>query len=204
MSGGLSRRGADDEWVHVLRTRYAFARDRHAAARGDAYAVSRDEAIDEGMCGRELQFTDIDERALSAWDNTWSGIHPSGAGGWNWRMLVEGVPRRAAVLPFAIWYGDDLCGLALGQASRRRVGGSRHTITLTFVERRPEPPRVPLRGQVIPLATTVARNYGVMIGARRLRLRAPDRRLLPYYRFHGFEVVWKGEIPIHCERELWL
>jgi hypothetical protein len=203
MSGGLSRRGTDDEWVRVLRTRYAFARDRHAAFRAGACDVTRDEWIAKGRCGPELRIRDIDATALDAWKRTWRGQHPSGAGGWNWPTLVEGIPRRAAVLPIAIWYGADLCGLALGQASRPRLRGARHTVTLTHVERRPEPPGVALRGQIVSLATTVALRYGEAVGARRLRLRNPDRHLLGYYQSLGFTAVWKGQLPVYCEWELY-
>lgn len=195
-----SSRGAD-EWVRVVRSQYASARRRHAVARADAYHITRDEAIDT-LCGPELRITDIDGEALAAWEATWGGAHPSGAGGWDWRALAENLPRRAAVLPVAIWHGSDLCGLMLGQASRARWNRSRHTITLTYVERRPEPPPVPLRGRVIALAITIARNYGLIVGARRLCLRAPDRNLLPYYEMYGFRVAWKGNVPVHCEREI--
>lgn len=198
----MARRREADEWVGLLLPAYAAARKRHARTRADAYDLSRVEAMEEGLCGPGLLITDIDERALAAWENTWRGVHPSGAGGWKWRMLLENVPRRAAVLPMAIWYERDLCGLALGQASRRRLSGDRHTITLTYVERRPEPPEVPLRGQVIAIAAAVARNYGLSVGARCLRLRAPDRHLLPYYERYGFQGVWKGTVPLHCEKEI--
>jgi hypothetical protein len=102
----------------------------------------------------------------------------------------------------ALWHGDDLCALALGHLSRRRASGVRHTITLTYLERRPEPPPVALRGQIAALAITAARNYGITRGARRMRLRYPDRRLIGYYRALGFGIVWKGSIPVYCEREI--
>jgi hypothetical protein len=75
-------------------------------------------------------------------------------------------------------------------------------VTLIYVERRPEPPAVPLRGKVVPLAVAVARNYGLAVGASRLRLRYPDPGLLWYYRLLGFEVAWKGKKPLYCEREI--
>lgn len=181
---------------------YTAARNRHARARANAYSLARDDALEQGLCGPELRITDIDADVLDAWAQTWTGVHPSGAGGWDWRMLVENLPRRAAVLPFAIWHGNDLCGLALGQASRRRFNGSRHTVTLTYLERRPESPDVPLRGKVFAIAASVAREYGMIVGARQLRLRAPDRNLLDYYRGYGFEIAWKGGVPVHCEREI--
>ncbi|HYW14160.1 MAG TPA: hypothetical protein VE871_19500, partial [Longimicrobium sp.] len=164
----------DEEWLPVLPPAYAAAKARHALAREEACATAREDAIERGVCGPDLWLADIDERALATWQHTWRGIHPSQAGGWKWPSLLERLPHRAAVLPIAIWYGDDLCGLALGQASRRRLNHSRHTITLTFVERRPEPPPVPLRGQVIAIVTAIAREYGLIVGARHLRLRAPD------------------------------
>jgi hypothetical protein len=198
----VARHGEEDEWLPVLQPRYARARTRHARFRADAYEMTRDDIIRRGVYGPDLRIGDIDAAALLAWENTWTGEHPSGAGRWNWHALVQNIPRRAAVLPIAIWYGNDLCGLAIGQASRRRFNGSRHTVTLTHVERRPEPPDVPLRGHIIALATAAAENYGIAIGARRLCLRAPDRRLLTYYQRYGFVTVWKGNLPVHCEREI--
>lgn len=102
----------------------------------------------------------------------------------------------------AVWYGSDLCGLVLGQASRSRAGGLRHTFTLSFVERRAEPPEVPLRGFVIRLAIAVAENYGRVLGANRLILRNPDPRLLAYYEVLGFKVVRELQGPLYCSKEI--
>lgn len=186
----------------MLRSSYAVARARHAVARQEAYNSAREDAIQAGVCGPDLRIAEIDAHTLAAWQRTWIGVHPSGAGGWNWPGLVERLPSRAAVLPIAIWYGNDLCALALGQASRHRATGTRHTVTLTYVERRSEPPTVPLRGKVMYLAITAVRAYGISMGARRLRLRNPDRNLLWYYRLLGFEIAWKGGQPVYCEQEI--
>jgi hypothetical protein len=168
----------------------------------DVYAATRDDAVADGICGPALRLADINERALEVWRTTWMGTHPSGAGGWNWPALVQRMPRRAAVLPLAIWHGADLCGLALGHASRHRAAGVRHTVTLTHVERRPEPPIVPLQRRVIPLAVAAARNYGLALGASRLILRYPDPNLLRYYKLLGFDVAWEGGQPVYCEQEI--
>lgn len=181
---------------------YAAACARHTAAREEAYANARHDAIEKRVCGALLRFADIDADTLAVWRRTWVGVHPSGAGRWNWPALVEQLPHRPAVLPIAIWYGDDLCGMALGQTSRRRATGVRHTVILTSVERRPEPPGVALRRQIIPLAIAAARAYGITIGARRLRLRSPDQNLLWYYQALGFEIAWEGERPVYCEQEI--
>ena len=181
---------------------YKEAKARHRAWRVAAYAATRAGAIAAGIADPALYLADIDDTALETWRATWVGSHPSGAGDWNWPALVEAQPRKAAVLPIAIWSGADLCGLALGHASRRRASGERHTITLTYVERRPVPPAVPLRGSVIALAVAAAQNYGSMVSARRLRLRYPDRALLGYYGKLGFEVAWKGNKAVYCEQEI--
>jgi len=180
---------------------YRTARRRHAGARLEAYAATRLDALPyTGVC---LRLTDIDVRALEAWHHGWGGrCHPSGAGGWRWPALVDSYRRRAAVLPVAIWHGDDLCGLALGYASRHRSCGYRHTVTLNYVERRPEPPPVALRGLVVPLAIAAARNYGLAMGATRLRLAHPDPGVLRYYQALGFGVVWEAGRPLYCEQEI--
>lgn len=198
----MPRRGEADEWVGVVLPAYAAARKRHARFRADAYDVVHDDVIARGLCGPEFRVADIDGQALAAWERTWTGSHPSGAGRWNWPALMARLPRRAAVLPSAVWVGDDLCALVLGHASRPRLNGSRHTLTLTHVERRPEPPPVPLRGNVVFIAITIAENYGLAVGARRLRLRAPDRRLVGYYERVGFHTVWKGGIALYGEQEI--
>jgi hypothetical protein len=178
------------------------AKARHALRRLEAYAAAREAAIVEEAMAPDLHLADIDQQTLDVWRVTWSGAHPSGTGQWNWPTLVERLPRRAAVLPIAIWHGSDLCGLALGYASRRRVTGVRHTISITHVERRPEPPNVLLRGNVVPLVVAVAKSYGLSVGATRLRLRCPDPNLLWYYVSFGFEVAWEGKKPVYCEREI--
>lgn len=198
----MGRREAQDEWIAVLRPAYDDARVRHARMRSDAYEAARLDALRRRLCGPELWFSDIDAQALAVWRETWAGAHPSGAGKWNWPKLVEQLPRRAAVLPIAIWYGNDLCGMALGHASRARLNRSRHTVTLTHVERRPEPPRVSVRGQLAELAIMAAEEYGKAVGARRLRLLNPDGNPLSHYAGLGFETVWNAGVPVFCQKEL--
>jgi hypothetical protein len=182
---------------------YQAASDRHRRARLAAYEAAREDAISNVRLGFQLRLADIDAAAMAEWERSWSRRkHPRGVGGWNWPELVRALPRRASVLPMAVWYGSDLCGLALGQASRSRAGGLRHTFTLTFVERRAEPPPVPLRGFIIRLAMGVAENYGHALGATRLVLRNPDFRLLAYYEALGFKVVKGLQGPLNLVKEI--
>lgn len=176
---------------------YSAARRRHAAVRLEVYSSVRHDAITAGGLPPQLRLADIDRDAMDAWRCSWAGrCHAGGTGGWNWPALLDRMPRRAAVLPVAIWHGPDLCGLALGHASRARAWHVRHTMTLTFVERRPSPPEVPLRGHVVRLAVAAARSYGAAWRARRLVLRAPDPNLVGYYEKLGFGVAWKGRTPV--------
>ena len=181
---------------------YQRARARHAAIREAAYACTRDAAVSAEICGPALRLADIDDLALDAWRKTWTGRHPAGAGGWDWPRLVDRLPHRPAVMPLAIWYGDDLCGLALGHLSRRRMVGRRHTVTVSRIERRPEPPPVALRGRVVMIAIVAARDYGSAFGARQIRLAYPDPGLVGMYQRFGFRVVWKAGLPVHCEQEM--
>jgi hypothetical protein len=181
---------------------YASARRRHADIRSDVYSFVQEDFIREGGFAADLRITDIDRAALEAWHATWIGkAHPL-RGGWNWPELLEWMPHRAAVLPAALWYGEDLCGLILGRVSRHRRSGVRHTVTLTHVERRPEPPPVVLRGRVVLLAIAIAEGYGAALGGTRLRLGFPDPRLVRWYQELGFDVARVGGRAVYCEREI--
>ncbi|MBB4638237.1 hypothetical protein FHS01_004297 [Longimicrobium terrae] len=182
---------------------YASARRRHADIRSDVYSFVRDQYVRAGVVTTDLRVTDIDRTAMEAWSGTWMGRrHPADAGAWNWPLLIECMPRRAAILPVALWSGDDLCGLILGRASRHRQTGVRHTVTLTYVERRPEPPPVPLRGEIVLLALSIATAYGKAVGASRIRLGYPEPRLIGWYERLGFVVARSGGKAVYCEREI--
>lgn len=182
---------------------YAQSKRRHAAIRSEAYAFVQQDAVRNASLPADLRIGDIDDGALAVWESTWARRqHPAGAGGWNWPVLLDSLPRRAAVLPAALWSGQDLCGLLLGRASRHRREGARHTITLTHVERRPEPPPSPLHGRVLLLAIAVAETYGGALGATRLRLGCPDPRLVGWYEQLGFSVARAGQKAVYCEREI--
>jgi len=182
---------------------YAIARRRHADIRSEVYSYVRDQYIRAGRVTEDLRITDIDRTAMEAWSGTWMGRrHAAHAGAWNWSLLMDSMPRRAAILPVALWSGDDLCGLALGRASRHRPTGVRHTVTLTHVERRPEPPPVALRGEIVLLSLSIATAYGRSVGASRLRLGYPEPRLIGWYERLGFVVARSGGKAVYCEREM--
>lgn len=89
-----------------------------------------------------------------------------------------------------------------GGGARVSLPLSRHTVTLTHIERRPEPPSVPIRGFIASLTIMAAEAYGEAVGARRLRLLNPDRNLLSYYEGMKFETIWNVGVPVYCQKEL--
>ena len=110
------------------------------------------------------------------------------------------MPRRAAVIPVAIWHGELLCGLGRGYLTRRRLGG-RQAAVLQYVESCPS--NHPLRGRIIEIAAAAAEIYGAESGARHLRLMNPDPALVGYYCSNfGFRVAHKGAAARYCEREI--
>lgn len=79
----------------------------------------------------------------------------------------------------------------------------RHTVTLTYVEPRPEPPLNPLKGRIVPLAVAVAVNYGRALGASAIRLRNPDTNLIGYYcDVLGFDLAHEGGGRVFCVKEI--
>ena len=179
---------------------FSRARTRHAHVRSLAYLVTAETAVREGWSTSGIRLADIDPLTLDVWRRSWTGPHRHGARPWNWDALIEHMPRRAAVIPLAVWHGETLCGLGRGYLTRRRLGG-RNAAVLQYVEACPSDH--PLRGRVIQIAAAAAEIYGAEFGARYLRLMNPDAALLPYYtESFGFRVAYKGAVARYCEREI--
>lgn len=180
---------------------FRLALDRYADARRVAYDAVTAQVIRDGIAPASLRLTDIDARALSAWEEDWRGRSRFHAGGWDWRRICLPLHRRPSAFHCAIWSADRLCGLAAGRVSARRAGGVRHTLSVYFLESVPDRDQ-PLRGQVALLALTAAEAYGRALGASRLRLIDPLPGVLMLYVDLGFRVVWRRSRPVYCEREI--
>lgn len=179
---------------------YAEAVRDYAELRRAAYLSVEDEARRAGLVDCRVLIRDTDAEAVLAW-RTWNTPHPSGAGGWNWEALIRRARRRPSALHLALWCGGELCGLAVGRASRRAFSGMHETVSLHFLEGSPDPQH-PLRGHVAPLAIAASAAYGQVLGASRLRLRDPLPGALPLYRDLGFTIAQKSGRVIHCERRI--
>ena len=179
------------------------ARSQHAGIRREAYTATREEAMAVFNLGPQLRLADIDQIALDAWSATWNTQRPGGdTGRRDWPTLVQGFARKAAVLPLAIWYEEDLCALAIGRVLKARHGGMGYAVTLSYVERRPEPPRLPLKRTWTMLIVAAADNYGRALGAQWVRLRSPDRSLVPHYERMGFEIAREEKIVVYYQKEI--
>lgn len=179
---------------------FSRARARHAHVRSLAYRVTAETAVREGWSTSGIRLADIDPHTLDVWRHSWTCPHPHGALPWNWDALVEHMPRRAAVVPLAIWHGETLCGLARGYLTRPRLHG-RNAAVMQYIEACPA--NHPLRGRIVEIAATAAEIYGAEFGARYLRLMNPDPALLAYYTQNfGFRVAYKGAVARYCEREI--
>jgi hypothetical protein len=177
------------------------ALQRYSILRQAAYRAAEAEARRNGLIRSSFRFSEIDLAALHAWRSTWRGIQPFGYGAWDWEGLVRPIWRRPSGFHLAIWSGADLCGLAVGRASKRRPSGDRHLLSVHFLEGNPDP-RHPLKGQVADLAIACADSYGAALGARTLRLINPLPGLLRLYWGLGFSIAKSDSVPLYLERSI--
>ncbi|WP_429500596.1 hypothetical protein ACQUFY_26100 (plasmid) [Robbsia andropogonis] len=128
----------------------------------------------------EIELTFINADALTIVEEAWMDS-PSRPVDWDWRRVVEHFRRRARRQPFeaAIWADGILCGLAIGQRSRR---GTR--VYIEGVEGSPLPH--PLKKRLLVVSLLVAEAYARRIGAKEVWIREPDPTLIPFYEVLGY------------------
>jgi hypothetical protein len=148
-----------------------------------------------------VRLADIDLAALEAWRATWRQRHPLGYGGWNWPGIVERIRSRPSAFRLAIWSGECLCGLAVGRCSKRRTSGTRHTVSVHFLEGNADS-RHPLRGFVAPIALATAEAYGAVVGASRLRLVDPLPGVFRIYKRLGFSIARSSATRLYFEKRI--
>lgn len=180
---------------------FRLAHQAYARRRRSAYDFVREEALRSGFVRADLRLEETNERVLDAWRSSWGGPHPTGDGSWNWERLLRRAWRRPSAFHVAVWSGDQLCGLGVGRASKRRAGGVRHTISLHFIESAHDRDH-PLRHTVAPLVIGAAQAYGELLGASRIRLIDPLPGAVPLYRALGFTLAGKAERSVYWERRI--
>jgi hypothetical protein len=177
------------------------ALERYAYLRAAAFRAAEAEARQNSGIRAPFRFSQLGPATLDTWRYTWRGSQPFGYGGWNWPGLVKPVWRRPSGFHLAIWSQDQLCGLSVGRASKRRPGGRRHTLSIHFLEGNPDSTH-PLKGHVANLAIACADAYAAALGARTLRLVDPLPGLLRLYWGLGFSIATDDSAPLYLERSI--
>lgn len=177
------------------------AQQYYARLRQSAYALVQADALASGVVSVPLRLTDCTAYTLSVWQQTWTGSHPSGWGGWEWELLLRRAWKHPAAFHLAIWSSDTLCGLATGRVPKRHPEGIRSVVFIDYLESAHDP-RHPLRGSIATLATSSAHAYGRLLQAGAVRLKEPLPGVIALYAGLGFRPVYEGERVLYCERRI--
>ena len=149
----------------------------------------------------DIRLTDIDAVALDAWRSSWLRPQALGYGGWDWTAIVAPLRRRPSAFRLAIWCGSQLCGLAVGRASKRRRSGIRHSLSVHYLESIPDPLH-PLRGRIAAIALEGAEAYAAVLGAWRVRLIDPRPGVIRIYQRLGFGVASNSAMKLYLEKRI--
>ena len=116
--------------------------------------------------------SEIDDRALAA------------AGGWHfpWRRIVGQARPYFRRFELALWYRNDLYGLAVGRASR-----GPDNVTIHFLERASG--NNPFAGYFAQITADSADRYAKLLGRQMVKLKNPVPGAVPKYQALGFSVA---------------
>ncbi|WP_366554923.1 hypothetical protein [Aquibaculum sediminis] len=135
----------------------------------------------------DLKIFPLGRHALAYWSaiKNFESIDPGQGflpgGGFPWDKIYRqfrSTPRRFDI---ALWDGDKLCGLAIGNASR----GKRY-VTIKWIERFATTDQP---GWVATTVLTAADYFGKTIGSEEVRLRNPRPDTERLYAAHGFALA---------------
>ena len=143
----------------------------------------------------DLRLLPIDDQALGFWlalnqmgdlDETgfpWDKIH----------SLFQSRPRR---FDLAVWDGLNLCGMAMGEASK-----GKKFVTLKWMERFPTPHNLP-RGGLSRIVFMAMSEYGKILGAQSLRVKDPLPGTESLYLEHQFSLAGRVAGAQYLTREI--
>jgi hypothetical protein len=169
--------GAKEQAADPNARRYEIYRE---TARGLTAALIRLAASNGPAARRVLMppeaafasLSEIDDRALAA------------AAGWHfpWRRIVGQARPYFRRFELALWYRNDLYGLAVGRASR-----GPDNVTIHFLERASG--NNPFAGYFAQIVVDSADRYAKLLGRQRVKLKNPVPGVVPIYRALGFSVA---------------
>jgi hypothetical protein len=131
-----------------------------------------------------VRLASVNADTLAAWEKQWPPHQPDVPirGGWDWTSVGSSYLQIPDAFHLAIWSDSTLCGLAVGTPTR-----ARQSLVIDCFEGSPDS-KHPLKGFILPLVLMVGDAYAAALGATRLRLRLPDKTLIPTYEALGFEL----------------
>ena len=156
------------------------AEEKYTNIRKLAYELTLEELPyqDRAVIG----ITDINNIALAT-SNAWAFSNERRVH-WDWTFGVKTYRRRYPNrFELAIWYGNTLCGLALGRPSYNVT-----KVRLDFIERVPGANN-PLTGRVTPISTTAFEVYARLVDASEVRIMFPEASVIEYYSSLGYTYV---------------
>lgn len=142
----------------------------------DTYILLRQQARDLlqsyilAIAPPETVLTDINDEALDQADR-W--------GGFSWGYIARKFRRRPRRMELAIWFKGELCGIACGRVSNRRVVASIH-----YLEGNPR--AHPLKGLIAPIATRFLDTVGILLGCSETSIQNPVAELVDFYKYLGY------------------
>lgn len=127
---------------------------------------------------------DIDRVALHAWSATWTGLHPSGYGAFEWGRIAARYCRHPRNFQAALWADDILCALAVGAVKR-----DHSRMSLEYLARKQNAPN-PLAGEVTGIVTVAALYDCAALQIPLLEIANPAPGVERLYREAGFTLAY--------------
>ncbi|WP_267361482.1 MULTISPECIES: hypothetical protein [unclassified Methylobacterium] len=142
---------------------------------------------------------EITRAAGEAWQKQWrpNNERTPPEGGWDWPDIWTDRKRHHTELfHAAVWFGDRLCGLALGVPNRTAV-------VLEGVEGDPNSDN-PAKGLVLLTVLEAATCYAQITGRQEIWLKEPaNERLVSHYvDAYGFELVTDKAHKPYCRKRV--
>jgi hypothetical protein len=148
-------------------------------------ARGRVEVLVKRDIGQDVRLTEINKDVLNeakAWRRKYGSMgRASHEPGWDWSDEYYRRGRKTSGVTLAMWFGDQLCGLMIGQVSDGRLHATIH-----FLEGNPE--GNPLKGNVVVIATGYLEAIGALVGCEVVRIASPIPELVPHYKSFGYTI----------------
>lgn len=117
--------------------------------------------------------------ALRTFESEWK-YHPARPVSWDWlEQAMYWRRKRHSRLELSIWHERHLCGLMLGNCSRRKK-----IVYIQGIEGAPY--RHPLQGYIMEICLEVAEAYATVLNATEVRIAKPAEALIPAYKDFGY------------------